>query len=444
MAQNVVLKVEKDSAAYEGGIVPGDVLISINGQKIRDVFDYRFLAADSDVSLEMETKDGESYVVDISKEPYEDLGIEFENSLMDCDRNCANNCIFCFIDQMPPGMRDTLYFKDDDIRLSFLTGNYVTLTNTGYKELERIVKYHLSPINVSVHVTDPETRCKMLNNKNAGDVLEKIKVLTDGGITVNAQIVLCPGVNDGKLLEKSVEDLVSLSDGIESVSIVPVGITKYRDNLPKLRVFTSEECKEVIDLITKVQEKCKNDFGRRFIYIADEFYIKANVALPNVDTYDDFPQIENGVGMASLLKYEVHEYFEENYKKLAKKVKKIKGKRKVILACGVAAYSVISELAEYISCDFEKVEPCVVAIKNNFFGENVTVSGLVTGGDLIEQLAVYDTPDAVLITENMLRHGENVFLDNVTVEDVEQKLGTKVISCADSGVDFVNKVLGVD
>ena len=444
MSYTKVIGVEKGSAAEEGGIVPGDVLIKINGKRIRDVFDYRFYAADSDVSLEMETAGGERYIVDISKEPYEDLGIEFENSLMDCDRNCANNCIFCFIDQMPPGMRETLYFKDDDIRLSFLTGNYVTLTNVGYKELERIVKYHLSPINVSVHVTDHETRCKMLRNKNAGDVLEKIKVLIDGGITVNTQIVLCPGVNDGALLEKTAEDLVSLSYGIDSVSIVPVGITKYREGLADLRVFNPDECREITEFTHKIQQKCKEEFGRCFIYAADEFYVKAGIDFPDCSEYDDFPQIENGVGMSALLREEVHAYFEDNHKELNKKIKKMKDKRRVILATGEAAYEIISELADYVSRGFDKIEVEVVMIKNNFFGGHVTVSGLITGGDLTEQLSEYEIPDCVLITEHMIRNGEDVFLDNMTLEEAEKKLGTEIILCSDSGADFVKKILGVD
>lgn len=444
MAYTRILKIEKGSAADEGGISPGDKLLSINGKKIKDVFDYRFYAADEFVSLEIESSDGEIYIVDIEKDEYEDLGIEFENSIMDCDRSCANNCIFCFIDQMPPGMRDTLYFKDDDIRLSFLTGNYVTLTNTGYRELDRIVKYHLSPINVSVHVTDPEKRCMMLNNKNAGDILKKIKVLVDGGITVNAQIVLCPGINDGELLKRTVEDLISLSYGIASVSVVPVGITKYRDGLYDLRVFTAEECAEVVNYITAVQEKCRNDIGTSFIYIADEFYVKSGIKIPACEIYEDFPQIENGVGMAALLIDEVHSYVAQKENVLRKKFNDADQNKKIMLATGVAAFDIIRELAEFVSEKFDLKNVTVKAIKNEFFGENVTVSGLITGGDLIKQLSEYETPDRILITENMLRSGETVFLDNITVSDVEEKLKTKVVPCSDSGIDFVNKLLGVD
>lgn len=444
MAYTKILKIEKGSAAEEGGIQPGDKLLKINGKKIKDVFDYRFYAAEEFVSLELESSDGELYTVDIEKEEYEDLGIEFENSIMDSDRSCANNCIFCFIDQMPPGMRDTLYFKDDDIRLSFLTGNYVTLTNTGYRELDRIVKYHLSPINVSVHVTDPERRCMMLNNKNAGDVLKKIKVLVDGGITVNAQIVLCPGINDGEYLKKTVEDLVELSYGIASVSVVPVGMTKYRAGLYDLRVFTPEECAEVVNYISSVQEKCREEIGTGFIYLADEFYVKSGMELPPCETYEDFPQIENGVGMASLLIDEVHAYVKKNEKKLKSKVTEEIKNRKVIIATGVAAFGILTGLAEFVSEKFGLNGVKVVKIINNFFGENVTVSGLITGGDLINQLSDYVTPDVVFITENMLRSGEKVFLDNITVCDAEEKLNTKVVPCSDSGAEFVNKLLGVD
>ena len=444
-----VLSVEAGSAAEEGGVLPGDELIAVNGHKIKDVFDYRYYCADDYVELHMKDENGEEYVVDIEKEPYEDLGIEFTDPLLDNDRSCANNCIFCFIDQMPPGMRDTLYFKDDDIRLSFLTGNYVTLTNVTEQELKRVVKYRMSPINVSVHTLNPELRCKMLNHKGAGNVYEKIKILTEGGIIVNAQIVLCPGYNDGEELRSTLKGLLTLGEHLQSVSAVPVGLTKYRDGLAKLRPFTPEECGEIVDIIEEIQETALKERGTRFIYGADELYIKAGRELPGHECYDDFPQIENGVGMVSLLEQEVSEYLESDGFKTAVREAStaLKGRcRKVTSAVGVCAFEIVKALVEKVcaACGENglSVDGNAVMIKNDFFGENVTVSGLITGGDLINGLMGHDLGDEVLITKNMLRRGETVFLDNVTVSDVEKALGVKVRAVEDSGKDFVLSIIG--
>ncbi|MBR5281090.1 MAG: DUF512 domain-containing protein, partial [Clostridia bacterium] len=305
MRNGLISHVEPGSAAYEGGIMPGDCLLAVNEQKIQDVFDYRFLTTEEFVSLKLEDENGEEYYVDIEKDAEEDLGLEFVNPMMAEDRSCANHCVFCFIDQMPPGMRDTLYFKDDDPRLSFLTGNYVTLTNIPERELHRIVQYRMSPINVSVHTTNPELRVRMLGHKKAGDVLKKIDILREGCITVNAQIVLCPGYNDGEELDRTLKDLSERADCIASVSVVPVGITKYRDGLAPMRVFTKEECKAVVAQIEGWQQKLYQTKGTRFVYGADELYLKAELPLPAYDAYEDFPQLENGVGMCALLDFEV-------------------------------------------------------------------------------------------------------------------------------------------
>ncbi len=448
-SNRVVRCVEAGSAAEEGGVSPGDRLIAVNGHRIKDVFDYRFYCADESIELHMADSDGEEYIVDIEKDVYEDLGIEFENPLLDCDRSCANKCIFCFIDQMPPGMRDTLYFKDDDIRLSFLTGNYVTLTNVTEQELHRIVKYRMSPINVSVHTLNPELRCKMLNHKGAGTVYEKIKILTDGGINVNGQIVLCPGYNDGEELRSTLEGLLSLGGNLLSVSAVPVGLTKYRDGLAELRPFTTAECGEIIDIIEEFQQKALKERGTRFVFASDEIYIKAGRALPKEDCYDDFPQIENGVGMVSLLEYEVCEYLKskQGIENTKKAIKAQKGaERKITIATGMCAGDYVKALADKVCKEVSplgadiKVE--TVKIINNFFGENVTVSGLITGGDLISQLKGKELGSELLITKNMLRHGEAVFLDNITVAEVSEALGVNVRAVEDSGSDFVTAIVG--
>lgn len=434
----VVKCVEPGSAAEEGGILPGDRLLKVNGRKLKDIFDYKFYTAEELVLLELEDADGEQYEVEIEKEQYEDLGIEFENPLLDRDRGCANQCIFCFIDQLPPGMRPTMYFKDDDTRLSFLTGNYVTLTNVGYRELDRLVKYKMSPINISVHTTDPELRCFMLGNKKAGDILEKMKYLSDGGLTMNAQIVLVPEVNDGPRLEKTIADLIAVGPNLQSVSVVPIGITKYREGLYRTRPFTSEEAAEVIGLI----ERCPR---KNFIYAADEFYIRAGMDFPGAEAYDGFPQLENGVGMCSLLRQEVEDCLEAEGEQIREKIAALgnmSGKISVHIATGAAAYDIIKRLAEKVEEHFTHIEVTVHRIINHFFGENVTVSGLLTGGDLAEQLKGHLTGSekVLLIPVNMLRAGEETFLDDYTVGRLSEELNIKIAVTGESGRDFVRTI----
>ena len=393
---------------------------------------------------------GTEYEVEIEKDTYEDIGIEFENPLMDNDRSCANKCIFCFVDQMPCGMRESLYFKDDDIRLSFLTGNYVTLTNTSIKELERIVAYRMSPINISVHTTDPALRVKMLGNKTAGNIMEKIKILADGGIKINTQVVLCPEINDGEYLEKTIDDLLQYHEAIESLSIVPVGLSKHRDGLTPLRLFTPAEAFDIIRFIQQKQIDIYHKTGRYFVYAADEFYVKAKLPIPNYDKYDEFPQLENGVGMAALLKQEILEYLESDI--FTEKIKTKSKKRFSIdltIATGRAAYGIITSMVNLVEQAVRDVaaDKCklfnvrVVAIENNFFGSTVTVSGLLTGRDLINQLKDTELGTRLLITHNMLRDGENVFLDDVTTEDVSKALGVELIIVGDSGCDFVDTII---
>lgn len=441
MRNGLISHVEPGSAAFEGGIVPGDCLLAVNEQKIKDVFDYRFLTADEFVSLKLEDAHGEEYYVDIEKDAEEDLGLEFANPMMAEDKACANQCVFCFIDQMPPGMRETLYFKDDDPRLSFLTGNYVTLTNVSDRELHRIVNYRMSPINVSVHTTNPELRCRMLNHKKAGDILHKLDILQEGCIAVNAQIVLCPGYNDGDELDRTLKDLSERADCIASVSVVPVGITKYREGLAPMRVYTKEECRQVIAQVEAWQTRLLKEIGTRFVYVADEMYLKAGLALPPYESYEEFPQLENGVGMCALLDFEVCDYLAREGARLQKRFAQAKP-RKVTIATGKAAYPLIRGLTEYVRKHFTHIEAEVYAIENRFFGEDVTVAGLVTGGDLAAQLQGKDLGDALLITQNMLRAGEDVFLDDLHVSDIQDKLGAPVTAVEDRGEAFVQAMLG--
>ncbi|MBE7057460.1 MAG: DUF512 domain-containing protein [Ruminococcaceae bacterium] len=432
----IVKYVEPGSAAEEGGIEVGDKLLTVNGKKLKDIFDYKFYTSEELVLLEIEGTDGELYEIEIEKDPYEDLGIEFENSMLDNDRGCSNNCIFCFIDQLPPNMRETMYFKDDDTRLSFLTGNYVTLTNVGYNELSRLVKYKMSPINVSVHATDPELRCFMLGNKKAGDIVDKMKFLLDGGITLNAQIVLVPEVNDGDRLTETLNTLASLGEGLQSVSVVPIGLTKYREGLFKTRPFSAEESKCVIDTIHNLDRK-------HFAYAADEFYINAGLSFPEHEFYDGFPQLENGVGMCSLLKQEVCDYLEVNGENLTFYLnKKLSEKIFVHIATGRAAYGIIKELADRVSSLCDKLEVTVHPIRNDFFGETVTVSGLTTGQDIEAQLkGKFEEGAILLLPVNMLRAGEETFLDNYTVSGLEDSLKVDISIVEEPGRDFVRKIV---
>ncbi|HHW49749.1 MAG TPA: DUF512 domain-containing protein, partial [Clostridiaceae bacterium] len=402
--------VQPDSIAEDAGIEPGDKLLSINGQKIKDIFDYRFLTTEEKLVLCIEKRDGEIWEVEIEKEQYEDLGIEFENPMIDDATSCTNKCIFCFIDQLPKGMRKTLYFKDDDARLSFLTGNYVTLTNIDNSQIDRIIRYKMSPVNVSVHTTNPGLRVFMLNNRFAGDVLDKIKKLTDGGIIVNCQIVLCKGINDGDELDRTIADLGSLYPGVRSVSVVPVGITKYRDGLYKLEPFDKESSNIVINQIADWQKDFLKKYGTRLVYAADEFYIMAGLELPKYEEYEDFPQLENGVGLIALFRQEFYEHLENLNVKVPENYR-----RNVSIATGVLGYRYIKKMAEDLEKRIENLKINVYEIKNSFFGENVTVTGLLTGADIVSQLSGKELGDVLLISRSTLKAGEDLLLDDYTV-----------------------------
>lgn len=431
---HIIKNVLPGSIAEELEISAGDKLLAINDQEIEDVFDYHFLANEEYLTVLIEKPDGEQWELEIEKEYEEDLGIEFEQGLMDEYRSCRNKCIFCFIDQMPKDMRETLYFKDDDSRLSFLQGNYVTLTNMSDHDIDRIIRYHLEPINVSFQTTNPELRCKMLHNRFAGEALNKVDRLYEGGITMNGQIVLCKGINDGEELERSIRDLMKYAPQLQSVSVVPVGLSKYRDGLYPLQPFTKEDAKEVLHIIHKWQKKAHEEFGIHFIHGGDEWYILAEEELPEEERYDGYLQLENGVGMLRLLMNE----FEDGYESLNGD----EIDREVSVATGFLAYPYIKRMADRIMEKYPKSKIHVYGIRNDFFGELITVSGLITGQDLIGQLKGKALGEKLLLPCNMLRIEEQDFLDDVTLQDVKDALQVPVDIVKSSGQDFIDAVLG--
>lgn len=431
---HIIKDVLPDSIAEELEISAGDKLLAINDQEIEDVFDYHFLANEEYLTVLIEKPDGEQWELEIEKEYEEDLGIEFEQGLMDEYRSCRNKCIFCFIDQMPKDMRETLYFKDDDSRLSFLQGNYVTLTNMSDHDIDRIIRYHLEPINVSFQTTNSELRCKMLHNRFAGEALNKVDRLYEGGITMNGQIVLCKGINDGEELERSIRDLMKYAPQLQSVSVVPVGLSKYRDGLYPLQPFTKEDAKEVLHIIHKWQKKAYEEFGIHFIHGGDEWYILAEEELPEEERYDGYLQLENGVGMLRLLMNE----FEDGYESLNGD----EIDREVSVATGFLAYPYIKRMADRIMEKYPKSKIHVYGIRNDFFGELITVSGLITGQDLIGQLKGKALGEKLLLPCNMLRIEEQDFLDDVTLQDVKDALQVPVDIVKSSGQDFIDAVLG--
>lgn len=440
--EHVIKEVLADSIAEEMEIEPGDVLLEINDQKIKDVFDYRFLIKDEYIEVLIRKPDGEEWLLEIEKEFDDDLGIEFENGLMSEYKSCTNKCIFCFIDQMPPGMRETLYFKDDDSRLSFLQGNYITMTNMTDEDFDRIIRMQLAPINISVQTTDPELRCKMLNNRFAGEKLKYLDKLYEGHVEMNGQIVCCKGVNDGARLKRSIEDLMKYLPFMRSVSVVPAGITKYRDGLYPLQLFTKEEAEQVIDLIEGYQQACHEKYGLHFIHASDEWYILAQRPFPEEERYDGYIQLENGVGMMRLLMTEFEEAWNDLLADEVACSKLEKAKRCVTIATGRLPYPTLKEFARQITERFPNIRVNVAAIRNDFFGETITVSGLVTGQDLAAQLSEREQlGDAVLIPSNMLRSGEQVFLDDMTVSELSEKLGVDIKATECDGSHFLEAVL---
>ncbi len=422
------------SIAEEMELCPGDCLVAINGQEIEDIFDYHYLVEDDFITVLVRKVNGEEWELEIEKEYDEDLGITFENGLMDDYKSCSNKCIFCFIDQMPPGMRDTLYFKDDDSRLSFLQGNYITLTNMKEHDLERIITYKLAPINISVHTTNPELRCEMLHNRFAGEALKKLDRLYEAGIEMNGQIVLCKGVNDGKELERTISDLAAKMPYMQSLSVVPVGLSKFREGLYPLEPFTKEDAREVLAIIHKWQDICFEKWGRHFVQAGDEWYLLAEMDLPVEERYDGFIQLENGVGMIRLLLNEFREALAEEQGD--------DKKRSMTIATGKLAGPFLQELSQEFMEKFTNTEIQVVPIRNDFFGERITVSGLLTGQDLEKQLKEIDLKGRLLLPSNVLRMGEQVFLDDMTLEELAASLQVKIDIVKSSGQDLVDSMKG--
>lgn len=437
--KHIVKAVAEGSIAQEMEIEPGDAILEIDQTPIEDIFDYQFLVQDTYIEVLLEKADGEQWVLEIDKEMDEDLGITFENGLMDEYRHCCNKCIFCFIDQMPKGMRPTLYFKDDDSRLSFLQGNYVTLTNMSDHDIDRICRYHLSPINISFQTMNPELRCKMLNNRFAGEALKKVDRLMEADIAMNGQIVLCKGVNDGEELDFTIRELMKYIPNLQSVSVVPVGLSKYREGLFPLESFEKEDAKEVLGMIHKYQKQCFENYGIHFIHASDEWYILANEEMPEETRYDGYLQLENGVGMVRLLLNEFQEELERRKGLGLLPNEKIKAEYSIATGRLIAPY--LQKMADELMRLCPHLIIHVYGIRNDFFGEKITVSGLLTGQDILAQMKTREKGNRLFLPCNVLRSGEDVFLDDMHLADLEKALQVPISIVKSSGRDFVEAML---
>lgn len=434
--RNIIQEVAKGSIAEELEIVPGDILLKINENQVKDIIDYKFLITDEYVEVEILKQDGEIWDLEIEKEYDEDLGIIFTNPLIDRAKSCQNKCVFCFIDQLPPNMRETLYFKDDDSRLSLLQGNFITLTNMSEEEIDRIIKYRISPINISVHTTNPELRVKMLKNKNAGKVYNILKRFHEVRLEVNCQIVLVPGINDGEELKRTLNDLHMLYPTVESVAVVPIGITKYREKLEKVIPFNNRLSEELLNEVDIMQKEYLEKLGTRFVFPSDEFFAVSNRELPSLLEYEGFPQLENGVGLMKSFECEIKEALNEIiYEEAIDK--------SLIIATGTLAYEFMKEMCKLVMEKIKNLDIKVIPIENLFFGNTITVSGLVTASDLIQQLENVHG-DTIIIPQSMLRgEGDNIFLDNITLEQVSKKLNRNILISPVDGKDFVDIIKGV-
>ena len=435
MRKHIIKDIVPGSIAEEMEIEPGDYLVSINDEEIKDILDYKFQIFDEYITLVIEKKNGEEWDLEIEKEANEDLGIIFPEQLIEKPRSCANKCIFCFMDQLPDKVRNTLVFKDDDFRLSFITGNYVTLTNSGYKDLDRIIRYHLSPINISVHATDPEVRSMMLNNKTAYKVMEYIKYLTEHDIKINAQIVLCPNINDGKVLDKTIKELSEYAPNLQCIAIVPVGLTKYREGLYPLTVFDKEGASRTIDQINGWQAKFREKYGFNLVYLADEFYVKAEREIPEFKDYDDFPHLGDGIGMLA--------YFKKDFDSYLKRFKPKKVNKVVSIASGKIVYNIMRARMDELEKKFEGLKINLYPIENTFFGPEITVTGLITGGDLITQLKDKELGEYLILCGDMLKDDADIFLDDVTLDEVKEKLNIEIKVNNDGGIGIIKDILGV-
>lgn len=428
--------VQPGSPAFQAGIRAGDTLMTLNGHPILDILDYQFYMTERAVAVAFRSQGGRIYVKKVHKDQYEDLGLGFETYLMDKHRTCKNKCVFCFVDQMPPGMRESLYEKDDDARLSFLFGNYITLTNLDRREIDRIKLMHISPINVSVHTTNPELRVKMMKNPRAGEVLSIIRELCAAGIKVNTQIVLCPGLNDGEELKRSLRELSALYPNVQSIACVPVGLTDYRDKLFHLYSYTPQQARKVIEIIHSFADENQKNYGERVCYPSDEFYLKAGLPIPSPEYYGEFDQLENGVGMLALLRqeFELALSMEDGDTQ----------ERNLSIATGFAAYPTLELLISLLKEKFPNTRCRVYPIRNDFFGHNITVAGLITATDLMKQLGSQPLGDRLLLPSVMLRHEQDKFLDDHTVKDVEEALHVPITVIDTDGASLLDAVLGPD
>lgn len=433
--KHLIKDIVPKSIAEEMEIEPGDYLVSINDEEIKDILDYKFQIFDEYITLVIEKKNGEEWDLEIEKEANEDLGIVFPEQLIEKPRSCANKCIFCFMDQLPDKVRDTLVFKDDDFRLSFITGNYVTLTNSGYKDLDRIIKYHLSPINISVHATDQKIRSMMLNNKTAYKVMEYIKYLTEHDIKINAQIVLCPNINDGKVLDKTIKDLAEFAPNLQCIAIVPVGLTKYRKGLYPLTTFNKDSASKTIDQINSWQAEFRKKYGFNLVYLADEFYVKAEREIPDFKDYDDFPQLGDGIGMLA--------YFKKNFERYLKRFRPKCVNKVVSIATGKIAYNFMRARMDELEEKFNGLKINLYPIENTFFGPEITVTGLITGGDLISQLKGKELGEYLILCGDMLKDDADIFLDDVTLEEVSEKLNVKIKVNDNGGIGIIKDILEI-
>lgn len=432
--------IEESSPLLSLGVREGDTLVAVNKNEIRDVLDYRFYITDRNITLSLVREDGEEYEVSLRKREYDDVGLEFETPLMDKKHTCKNKCIFCFVDQMPKGLRETLYFKDDDSRLSFLHGNYITLTNMTDEDIDRIIKMHISPINISVHTTNPELRVKMMKNKRSGEVLSYLGRLADAGISLCTQLVLCPGINDGEELMRSMHDLVALCPSLISCAAVPVGITKFRDGLYPLRTYTKEEARAVIETVNSFGDYCRKEYGSRIFTAADEFYLKAEMDIPSEEYYEDYPQLENGVGLIRSVKEDLRYYLADS------EPFELKKDRRVLAVTGVAAYPTVCELSEMIKEKADRLCVDVLCVKNDFFGETVTVAGLLTATDIEKAVKEHikntgASYDALIIPDAALKADEDVFLDGVSLTSLSDRLGIHAVSAKNEPCDMVSAFL---
>lgn len=435
--KNLIKEVLKGSIAEEMEIEVGDYLLSVNGQEIHDIIDYRFLTADEELLLEIEKQNGEVWEIEIEKDYGEELGIEFGGGIMDKAKSCSNKCMFCFIDQLPKGMRETLYFKDDDSRLSFLQGNFVTLTNMKEEDIQRIIKYHISPINISVHTTNPELRVKMLSNRFAGNVFERMKQLSEAGIQMNAQIVCVPDVNDKDELKRTIEDLYKLYPYVNNVAVVPIGITKYREGLAKVKTFNKETSKETIEMVNVLQKRFYKEVQEPFVRLSDEFYIVAGMEVPGEEFYNGYEQIEDGVGVTRCFINAIERDLE---------FLDLNSKGSYSIVTGTLAYDEVKKAADKICAKNPKIHIDVFKIINNFFGDTITVTGLLTGTDIIDQIKGKIKSKYLLMSDNMFRRGYElapesaIMLDDMTIEDIERELDVKVITCDFSGEDLISLI----